>query len=270
MDVKECVEKSIYIANEYYNNHIEPYFDYMADNVIWHGPAIGQQIIGREKMREAWANSPNHLTFSLGDIEAQYTQLSPTSCEVMLMFVVTTHYPNGDTIPLFQRVQFSWADINITDENNHKEKVSRILMIHISNPVEQHSEDTIYPEHYNEVYKQAEKPVQEPRISLRGTDSAFYVVAVSSVVWVQTTPDQHCLIHLRGRTLKVKGTLSEIEKETEGLLIRVHSGYIVNPLDVVSIWRFKVSLSDGTVLPIPEKKYTTIKKKLLEYNAPIS
>ena len=267
MNVQECVEKSLYITNEYYDNNIEPYFEYMADNIIWHGPAIGQHIIGRENMRKAWEQSPNPLTFSLGDIEVQYVQLSPTSCEVMLIFVVTTHYPNGDNIPLLQRIQLSWADIITVDEHKHKERVPRMHMIHISNPVEQHSADTIYPEHYNEVYKQAQKPIQEPRISLRGTDSAFYVVAVSSIIWVQTTPDQHCLIHLRNRTLKVKGPLSEIEEQTKGQLIRSHSSYLVNPLDVVSIWRFKLSLSDGTVLPIPEKKYTMIKKMLMDSKA---
>lgn len=270
MNIQECAEKSIYIASEYYNNSIEPYFENMVDNVIWHGPAIGQQITGRDKMREAWDSSPNHLTFSLGDIDVQYIQTTPSSCEVMMMFVVTTHYPNGDSIPLFQRVQFSWADVNITDENKQKKTVSKIFMIHISDPIEQHSEDFIYPEHYNEVYKQAEKPVQEPRLSLRGTNNAIYVITINSIVWAQTTPDQHCLLHLRNRTVKVKNTLTEIEKLTNGQLIRVHSGYIVNPLDVESIWRFKVSVSDGSVLPIPEKKYTAVKKKLLEYQALVS
>lgn len=261
MNVKECVEKSIYIASEYYNNHIEPYFEHMADNVIWHGPAIGQQITGREKMRQAWDNSPNSLTFSLGDIEAQYVRTSPSTCEVMLMFVVTTHYPNGDDIPFFQRVQFSWADVSIADGS----RTSKIFMIHISNPIEQSSEDTIYPEHYNDTYRQMQKPVQEPRVSLRGVDNAFHVIAVSSIIWAQSTPDKYCLLHLRDKTLMVKTTVTEMEKQAGNLLVRVHSCYIVNPLDVVSIWRFKVSLSDGAVLPIPEKKYTAVKKKLLCY-----
>lgn len=210
MNIKECVEKSLYIVGEYYNNRLEPYFEHLADNVIWHGPAIGQQLTGREKMFEAWENSPNHLTFSIGNVEAQYIQLSPTSCEVMMMFVVTTYYPNGDIIPLLQRIQLSWADVIIMDENKHKEHVPKIFMIHISNPVEQHSADFIYPKHYNEIFRKTENPVQEPRISLRGTDNAFYLITVSSVIWIQTTPDQHCLLHLRERTLKVKATLSDI------------------------------------------------------------
>ena len=254
MDIKKCVEKSLFILSEYYNNRLDPYFNYLADNVIWHGPAIGQQLIGREKMREAWENSPNHLTFSLGNVEVQYIQLSPASCEVMMMFVVTTYYPNGDMIPLFQRVQLSWADIIITDENKHKERIPKIFMVHISNPVEQHSADFIYPEHYNELFKQTEKPVQEPRISLRGMDNTFYVITVSSIIWVESTADHHCLLHLQDRTLKAKTTIAEIEKQMKGLLLRVHSSYIINPLDAVAVRRFKVSMSDGADIPIPEKK----------------
>lgn len=140
---------------------------------------------------------------------------------------------------------------------------SKIFMIHISNPIEQSSEDTIYPEHYNDTYRQTQKPVQEPRVSLRGVDNAFHVITVSSIIWAQSTPDKYCLLHLRDKTLMVKTTISEMEKQAGNLLVRVHSCYIVNPLDVVSIWRFKVSLSDGAVLPIPEKKYTAVKKKLL-------
>ena len=264
MDIKDCVKKSVYITTEYYNNHTEPYFDQMADNAIWYGPAIGQVIFGVEKMREAWKLSPNNLTFSIGDIEVHSIRTSPYSCEVMLMFVVTTHYPNGDTIPLLQRIQFSWADIRSKDKQASNNHVSKIFMVHISNPIEQHKDDFIYPIHYNEVYKNSNKTVQEPRISLRGEDNSFHVLSISSIIWAESTLDQHCLVHLRNKTIKVKTTVSEIEKLTRGFLVRVHSGYIVNPKDVVSIWRFRVSLSDGSVIPIPEKKYTAVKAQLLK------
>jgi hypothetical protein len=239
----------------------------MAEKAVWHGPAIGQYLVGLEQIREAWSREENPLTFTIGDLKAEYLQTSTKSCEVMMMFVVTTHYPNGDDISLLQRIQFSWGETDYTDENKRRKRISQIYMTHISNPVEQHSADFIYPLHYNEVYNKAEKPPQEPRISFRGENKAYYSVAVSTIIWIQTTPDQCCLIHTRDKALKTRTKMKDIEKQTEGYLIRVHSGYIVNPLDVVSVWRFKVSLSDGTVIPIPEKKYTAVKKKLLEYKA---
>ncbi|MBQ6481870.1 MAG: LytTR family transcriptional regulator [Anaerolineaceae bacterium] len=270
MDIKDCVKKTIYIADEYYNkNNSQPYFDYLAENVMWYGTAIDHKIKGREKLRAVWAAFPDTPTFSLGDIEAQYIQTSPMSCEVMLIYIVTIHYPNGDTIPILQRTQFSWADVNITDDRKHRKHTSKIFMLHVSNPIEYHREDYIYPTHYNELYNSYEmagKSMEDPRLNLRGTENEFYLITVSSIIWAESAPKRSCLIHLRGgvnKTIKVKTTITEIEKQTEGLLVRVHSGFIVNPLDVESVQRFKVSLSDGAIIPIPEKKYTAVKKRLL-------
>ncbi|MCR5121659.1 MAG: LytTR family transcriptional regulator [Ruminococcus sp.] len=235
----------------------------MAENAVWHGPAIGQYIAGLEHIREAWSKEENPLTFTLGNLKAEYLRTSPSSCEVMMMFVVTTHYPNGEDISLFQRIHFSWADTVYTDENKLRKRVPKIFMTHISNPVEQHSADFIYPLHYNEVYGKAKDAVRETRISFRGTNNAFYAVAVSSVIRIETTADQCCLIYTRDKALKTRTAMKELEKQTEGFLVRIHSGYIVNPLDVVSVCRFKVTMSDGAVLPIPEKNYTAVKKILL-------
>ena len=264
MNVNECVEKSIKIATDIFLHHdTKSYFENMVDNVLWHGVAIEQKIKGLTLLREVWKDFSDNLAFSLGDIEAEYIQTSSMSCEVMLMYSVTIHYPNGDTVPVFHRSQLSWADTVQTDEQKHRKRVPKIFMVHISTPVEYHPDDYLFPDHYNEIYTHSEKPVHEPRISLRGIDNAYYVITVNSIIWIESTPPQHCLLHMRGRTIKVKTTVTEIEKQTNGFLIRIHSGYLVNPLDVVSVCRFKATMSDGAILPIPEKKYTAIKKKLL-------
>ncbi len=263
MNAKLCADKSAYIVNEYYKNNVSPYLDAMADNVIWHGPAIGQRLESLAAMREAWGNEQNALTFTLGDTEVQYIQTSPSSCEVMMMYVVTTYYPNGETLPLFQRIQFSWGDVVYTDENGRRKRIPKIFMVHISNPGEQHSDDFIYPMHFNEVYDHSAKPFQVPRISLRGSDNVFYVLALSSILWIESQPEQHSIVHLTDRALRIRDSVSVIEKQTEGKLIRVHSGFIVNPGEVRSVQRFSVTMSDGAVIPIPERKYTVIKKLLL-------
>lgn len=263
MNIKNCVESSIYMTTEYYKNNLEPFFSNMTDDVVWHGPAIGQRIAGIDNMRKAWGSENNVLTFELGDIEAQYTQVVPSACEVMLMFVVTTYYPNGDAYSVFQRIHFSWADCTVIDENGHKSRVPKFYMIHISNPISQHSSDFIYPVHYNEICDQQKSPVQEKRISLRGIDNVFYVLSVSSIVWAESEPGQHCSVHLLDKVINVRASVAEIERQTKGTLVRVHSGYIVNPKEVVSVRRFSVELSDGSVIPVPEKKYTAVKKLLI-------
>ena len=263
MNAKLCADRSAQVVVEYYRNNVEPYLGIMADNVIWHGPAIGQRIEGLANMRAAWGREQNSLTFSVGDMEVQYIQTSPMSCEVMLMYVVTTYYPNGDVIPLFQRIQFSWGDCTVTDENDHRKRISKVFMVHISNPGEQHSDDFIYPTHFNEVYKQHQEPQSEYRISVRGMNNAFYLLAVSSILWVESQPEMHSVIHLRDKALEIRDSVSEIERQSEGKLIRAHSGYLVNPAEVVSVQRFSITMSDDSVIPVPARKYTAIKKLLL-------
>ena len=264
MNAEECVNKSINIVMEYYDkNNAKPYFEHMSENVKWYGIAIGQKIHGLDNLKAAWAEFSNAITFKLGNIEAEYVKTSNATCEVMLMYVVTGHYPNGDVIPAFQRLQFSWADVSCIDDKGNRQRQPRIFMVHISHPVEYHKDDYLYPDHYNEIYKKANALVQEPRISLLGTDSIFYVITLNSVIWIRSKPEHQCILHLRDKTITVRCNLSDLEKQTEGTLIRVHSSYIINPLDVKAVWRFKVELSDGTVIPIPEKKYTAVKSKLV-------
>ena len=64
----------------------------------------------------------------------------------------------------------------------------------------------------------------------------------------------------------VNGTLQDFEKKYHNYLLRIHAGYIINPNCVTKIERFAVYLSDGTKLPVPEKKYTAIKQHILSDN----
>ena len=64
--------------------------------------------------------------------------------------------------------------------------------------------------------------------------------------------------------ITIHETLSNFEETYPALFLRIHSGYLLNPAHVQSIRRFTVTLSDGTELPIPEKKYTWLKKRLLD------
>ena len=62
---------------------------------MWYGIAIGQKIQGLDTIKQVWSTFSNSLSFSLGNIEAEYIQTSSKTCEVMMLYVVTVHYPNG-------------------------------------------------------------------------------------------------------------------------------------------------------------------------------
>ena len=57
---------------------------------------------------------------------------------------------------------------------------------------------------------------------------------------------------------------SRIFSEYPDVFVRVHSMHLVNPIYVQSVRRFALLLQDGTELPIPEKKYTAVKREIAE------
>ncbi|MCR5474531.1 MAG: LytTR family transcriptional regulator [Lachnospiraceae bacterium] len=61
-------------------------------------------------------------------------------------------------------------------------------------------------------------------------------------------------------TLPVSASTAVLEKEHLDLLMRCHECFLVNPKYIMEIKRFTVTLSNGIILPIPEKKYTALKK----------
>ena len=62
---------------------------------------------------------------------------------------------------------------------------------------------------------------------------------------------------------EVMATVASLEKRYAHLFLRCHQSYLVNPHFLRNIRRFQVTLTDGTTLPIPEKKYTAFKSAVM-------
>lgn len=44
------IHESIHIITEYYMNNLQPFFDCLADDVLWLGPTEGQILRGRQNI----------------------------------------------------------------------------------------------------------------------------------------------------------------------------------------------------------------------------
>lgn len=256
------LDKSIYIITEYYKNNLNPYFECLADNVLWLGPAEKQEIRGKENVIKAFSSDKHELTFSMGSIKSTLIEINKKAVEVILQYEIYTNYPNGDTDRHDQRTQFSW--INKNDK-------WQAMVVHVSNEWKYDERDTIYPNHYQQQglpIRLIEK--QDYYLILKADDLSIYHIPINDLLYVETVKRSNKLaVHTIKNTLKINGSLKDfLEKHNEHLL-RIHAAYLINPSNVTKIERFKVYLKDGTMLPIPEKKYTQIKKEILQKNKSI-
>lgn len=257
----EVARLTLEIIQRYYKNDLEPFFAYMDKDVLWYGPAKGQFLSGRETILNVWGRENNPLTFSLGSIRVDVATTHPAYCEVMVSFPMTAHFPSGESIPVDQIIHMSWCERRV---EGSAEKQPRMRVIHISNLYRQHEADRIYPVHFNQVY-QGYVPIAEAgrRLRFRGVDRADHYLLSDAVRWIESAiGSRHAVVHTGEETIEVIASVQAIERAYPDLFLRCHSCYLVNPLYIQAVRRFKVVLRDGSELPIPEKRYTEFKERV--------
>ena len=142
------------------------------------------------------------------------------------------------------------------------------MVIHVSNEWKYDERDTIYPNHYQQQglpIRLIEK--QEYHLNLKADNFSVYHIPINELLYVETIKRSNkLLVHTTKETITISGNLKNFLEEHKEYLLRTHAAYLINPSNVTKIERFKVYLKDGTILPIPEKKYTQIKKEILLKN----
>lgn len=266
MNSKEIVKLTNYIVQKYYNNDIQPFLDHVDEKILWYGPAKGQFLSGRQAIIDAWENEKHSLKFTLGNIHIDNISTNNSYCEVMVLFPVTTHFPEGGSITMDQIIHITWCERNI-GEGKEKEKKPRMLVIHISDLYHKHEADNIYPVHFNEIYS-GYVPVSDPgrRLYFRGIDSTDLYLLSNTIIWIESIDNgRHSILHTRNEAIRVSLPLGTLEKKYPDLFLRCHKCYLVNIQHIAKIKRFKVIMSNKKELPIPEKKYTAFKKNVYDY-----
>ncbi len=265
MNTQKMIGLTNDIVQAYYQNDLQPFFDYVDEDVLWYGPAKGQFLSGRQAVLDAWGREKNPLTFSVGNVRLDCAASHPSYCEILMSFPVTTHYSDGESIRMDQIIHITWCERRLGDK---KLRQPRMLVIHISDLYQKHEEDTIYPIHFNQTYK-GYMPIAESgrRVHFRGTDRADHYLLSDTILWVESCGNgKRSILHMEGGgTLEVIAPVQSIEADHSDFLLRCHMCYLVNPRHVAQVKRFRVALADGTELPIPEKKYTAFKKAVKAY-----
>lgn len=266
MKAAEIVKLTLDIVQTYYENDLSLFFAYMDEDALWYGPAKGQFLSGRQAILNAWSREVNPLTLTLGSIRADAAAIQPACCEVMLSFPVTTHYPSGESIPVDQIIHMSWCERKVA---GFARKQPRMRVIHISNLYRQLDADRIYPVHFDQVYQgYVSIAPTGRRLRFHGADRADYYLSSDAIHWIESAAgSRHAIVHTGEKTIEVTISVQAIEAAYPDLFLRCHSCYLVNPLHIAAVKRFKAVMTDGAELPIPEKRYTAFRDRLAARSA---
>lgn len=261
MNSKELMATSAEILIQYYENNIEPFLNALHANALWIGPLEGQILRSREAIIEAYRKEQNVMTFHLFDLNVSVAQHTAAQCDILMTFIVDSLYPDNSVIRCNQRIMLSWTYGTIRDETNKLVRVPEILTCFIANALPTHEKDNIYPNHFLYTsFFQSHFSAKGNSFSVKGNNHEVFYLSDRDIVYVENKRPG-CIIHTTNNDFNSSESVSELQQKCP-LFVRTHISYLVNPAYIQSVERFQVTLADDTVLPIPEKKYTGVKKQI--------
>lgn len=95
--------------------------------------------------------------------------------------------------------------------------------------------------------------------AVNGTEVFIWEKQICYIEALQSRSYIHCL----HKTIAVRTSMQRIGELLSEQFIQIHRSFIVNADAVEAIRRYEVKLSDGTCLPVPEKKYRAVKEQIL-------
>ena len=256
MNESDLTQLTVDILTSYYNNELQPFFDYCHKDILWLGPAKDQIIRTKQTLMEAYGKETNPLRFAVNDLTATPVYIAANCMNILLTFVVDTFWPDGGSNRVFQRITFTWE--------RKRNEPPRIRMCHVSNAIDYDTRDSIYPVHYLESHPQMTLYTESSkRLHFTGPNRTTLYTSPEQILYMESAGN-HTRIHMFSQVFECNARLSAVCNQiTEGF-IRCHASYLVNPLYVQSITRFSLTMSDGRKIPVPEKKYTRVKAALLQ------
>lgn len=253
-------EYTSYLIYEFYNNNLQPFFDALDENVTWVGTMDGQYMRTKQQVVESFSAEELTLKFTVGPIYSDVFPHGKNQCDVIVFFNRTAFYDDGRKLSQNMSYHLSWV------------KKEKWLMSVISIMIRYNKDDRdgIYPHHPlvfgNDLeYNYLPQPADGEKLHLheKGTENVL-LIGPSEIEWAEGH-GHYCKVHFRNAGIWIRMDIKTLAELTQGSLMKCHSGYIINPYFIRSIQRFKLTLLDGTEIPIPEKKYTAFRQNLFDF-----
>lgn len=261
MNSKELMERSAEVLIQYYQNNIEPFLDALHPNALWIGPLEGQILRSREGIINAYRKEQNVMTFHLFDLNVSVAQHTAAQCDILMTFIVDSLYPDNSVIRCNQRILLSWTYGTIMNEVNKSVRIPMILTCFIANALPTHEKDAIYPNHflYTSFFRE-HFPAKNSCFSVKGNNHELFYLSDRDIIYVESKRPG-CIIHTDCNDFNSSETVSKLQEKC-AMFVRIHISYLVNPACIQSVERFQVTLTNGIILPVPEKKYTGVKEQI--------
>lgn len=266
MKQKEISALSLEIISRFFDGVSQPLIDHLGEDVLWLGPRDGQFYRGKETLRNTLQQVHEQAVYTLGNMSTQLSPVGKKGLNVVLFYDVLAHLPDGTSVLTRQRTLLAWEEQKIRSAED-EETVPRLTMIMTSNAHVGIGSKAPFETSTLLTKAAAEGPAELPkRILVRGMNDESHYLDAEGIIYIESSDSSHhSLIHTVDGVLPCLDKVTNLAEKYSDSFLRSHASYLVNPYYVRSLKRFSLTLTDGTTLPVPEKKYTAFKKLLNQW-----
>lgn len=260
MKQKDISALTLELVGQFFSGQPQPLIDHLDENVLWIGPIDSQALRGKDDFSAVLLRSRDKISYTLGDISTQITPVGKKGMNMVLFYEVYLHLEDGSSVITRQRTLLSWAEQKL-QEGGEEESVPRIAMIMVSNAAPTISGQLLPSSGRVERANVVSSGMNH--IMIRGMKDESHYLDANGIIYIESTDSSHhSLVHTVAGTIHCQDKVTVMAEKYGHYFLRSHASYLINPRYIRSLKRFSLTLSNGIVLPVPEKKYTAFKKLL--------
>lgn len=251
---QECLARYWQLDAEFVIGHFDK-------DVLWVGAVQDQYKEGFEQSAEDLRRSllelkPCHLLHQ----EFSVVQNVGNACTVAGRYLTTTDDEVGYFLQVMQRCTFVWELVD---------GVPKIKHIHVSNPMGELrlADGELFPDALGQMSKQywndRWRSVQgKKRIAVKDRDDVVHFLSPSEVLYVMADGRNSVIRTMSAETIRARPGRRKLLAELGEGFIAVHRSYALNSAYVSSIRKYEVIMTDGSKIPIPERRYKEVRERL--------
>ena len=251
---QECLARYWQLDAEFVIGHFDK-------DVLWVGAVQDQYKEGFEQSAEDLRRSllelkPCHLLHQ----EFSVVQNVGNACTVAGRYLTTTDDEVGYFLQVMQRCTFVWELVD---------GVPKIKHIHVSNPMGELrlADGELFPDALGQMSKQywneRWRSVQgKKRIAVKDRDDVVHFLSPSEVLYVMADGRNSVIRTMSAETIRARPGRRELLAELGEGFIAVHRSYALNSAYVSRIRTYEVIMTDGSKIPIPERRYKEVRERL--------
>lgn len=256
---KFCIDS---LENYYKYGKID-FFDYLDNKVVFYGPVADRKIEGKQNLVEYFSNEKRTLKFNVENISVKLFPLKAQIFMLLMAYELYIFYPDGKIVKLDQhmiivskRKQDSLGNLNWL-----------CSFIHVSNSAKKGNGSGASPKFLDDNDTERLEDIfiernSVKKIVLSGEENSKYFIAENSIKFIEGGKGVKCFVHTDKEVLLVNQLMKSVYDLLPKYYYRCHSSFIINLNRVKSIGNYSVTLDSGEIIPIPAKKYTTVKSEI--------